>query len=565
MRNRLVTASKYDLQLAADVVYETPAIVGYIDNELFYRFANKAYLDWFGKTSEQVIGRHMLDVLGRVYYENLPHTLAALSGVQQIFERKFSLPTGHNRYGLVTYKPHEVRGEIKGFFVLVVDVSTLKDVQFSLIEAKKHFEVLAQREVDILNKSNRVLERLCLMGQTITSFLEFGSICCILKEYINELLGEWLVEVYVLDAKENKLSRVDRRSERSSDVTYITSDKFDVDIISQCIELNEIIVQPNNGSLISDLKEACTTLACPMYVGSLVVGAVKLNTFDLRELDKKFNLILRMLCGYAASAFRNSMIHIDVKSAQDILVEQEKMKALSSIVNGVAHKINTPLGNCIMSTSILQEKNEMISLSLENGSLNRLELDSYVKMARTALGVLDKNLQQTSALVDNFKNIVSTSAGESAVVFDLHECCVQFLEFLNVSDQYVLKFDFAQQVKMLSYPNALGSVLQALGCNAIQHAFEGRNFGNIYLSASLISEDLVHITFSDNGTGVSKCVLGSMFDPFFTTKMSSAGGGLGLSKVYFLVKKVLLGDIAVKSELGVGTSFSIKIPVNVSR
>jgi PAS domain S-box-containing protein len=565
MRNKLATVSKYDLQLAADVVYETPAIIGYIDNELFYRFANKAYLDWFGKTSEQVIGRHMLDVLGKVYYENLPHTMAVLSGMQQIFERKFSLPTGHNRYGLVTYKPHEVRGGIKGFFVLVVDVSTLKDVQFSLIEAKKHFEVLAQREVDILNKSNRLLERLCLMGQAITSFLEFGSICCILKEYINELLGEWLVEVYVLDAKENKLSRVDRRPEGSSDVTSITSDELNFDVISQCIELNEIILQDNNHYFISGIEEELTILACPMYVGSLVVGAVKLKTFKFRELDKNFNSILRMLCGYAASAFRNSMIHTDVKNAQDILVEQEKMKALSSIVNGVAHKINTPLGNCIMSTSILHEKNEMVSLSLENGSLNRSELDSYVKMTRTALGVLDKNLQQTSALVDNFKNIVSTSAGESAVLFDLYECCVQFLEFVNVSDQYVLEFNFTQQVKMVSYPNALGSVLQALGYNAIQHAFEGRNSGIIYISACLVLENFVHITFSDNGVGVSKCILGSIFDPFFTTKMSSAGGGLGLSKVYFLVKKVLMGDITVKSELGVGTSFSIKIPINVSR
>jgi len=565
MRTQLVNISKNDLQLAADVVYETPAIVGYIDNELFYRFANRAYLEWFGKTSEQVIGRHMLDVLGRIYYENLPHTMAALDGVLQTFERKFSLPDGHDRYGLVTYKPHKVLDDIKGFFVLVVDVSTLKDVQFSLIEAKQQFEVLAQREVEVLNASNSVLQKICLMGQTITSFLEFGSICCALKKYIDELLGEWVAEVYVLDIKENKLERVDRGSEISVDRMLTNSDKTDSAILIQCIEVNEIIVKVNKQSLTSDLGQDYTTLFCPMLVGNIGVGVVKLITFGPREMDIKFNSILKMLCGYAASAFRNSMIHTNIKDARDIFVEQEKMKALSSIVNGVAHKMNTPLGNCIMSASILQEKNELLSTSLDSGSLNRSELVNYVKTARSALGVLEKNLLETSTLVDNFKNIVSTSAEGIAVRFDLHECCMKFLEFATVSGQYVLEFEFADKVKMVSYPNALGSALQALVYNSIQHAFEGRVSGHICIAAHLVSEHDVCITFSDNGAGISKCVLGSIFDPFFTTKMSSAGGGLGLSKVYFLVTKVLRGEITVKSELGVGTSFYIKIPVNVSR
>jgi signal transduction histidine kinase len=89
-----------------------------------------------------------------------------------------------------------------------------------------------------------------------------------------------------------------------------------------------------------------------------------------------------------------------------------------------------------------------------------------------------------------------------------------------------------------------------------QHGASG---GRIQISSRML-EGMVHITITDNGTGMDQRTLGRIFEPFFTTKAVGEGTGLGLSIVQGIIEKHH-GQITVQSETGVGSSFTFKLPV----
>lgn len=95
--------------------------------------------------------------------------------------------------------------------------------------------------------------------------------------------------------------------------------------------------------------------------------------------------------------------------------------------------------------------------------------------------------------------------------------------------------------------------------NAILHGFEGLDGGLIEINASY-QDEMLDLTFRDNGKGMSEEVLKKVFDPFFTTKRARGGIGLGMNIIYNLVNDKLLGSISVNSEEGEGAIYHFKIP-----
>jgi signal transduction histidine kinase len=109
------------------------------------------------------------------------------------------------------------------------------------------------------------------------------------------------------------------------------------------------------------------------------------------------------------------------------------------------------------------------------------------------------------------------------------------------------------------YPGALSQVLSNLTLNALTHAFEPGESGELRISGSVTAKGLVRLIFADNGKGIAGEHLGRVFDPFFTTKRGLGGSGLGLHIVYNLVTGPLGGKIDVASAPGQGTKFKIEI------
>lgn len=135
---------------AAAVAANVDAMLAYWDQDLVCRFANRAYIQWFGRTPEEMIGKiTMPELLGPIFHLNLPYVEGALRGERQTFEREIPVPGGGIRYSLAEYYPDIRSGKVAGFFVHVADVTGLKKMA---LEHERLLDELrsAQSELKIL-------------------------------------------------------------------------------------------------------------------------------------------------------------------------------------------------------------------------------------------------------------------------------------------------------------------------------------------------------------------------------------------------------------------------------
>lgn len=106
------------------------AMLAYWDRNLVCRFANKAYLQWFGKSPADMIDKITLpELLGPLYPMNRPYIEGALRGSRQTFEREILIPAGEVRHSLANYYPDPVEGGVAGFFVHVADITVIKKLE----------------------------------------------------------------------------------------------------------------------------------------------------------------------------------------------------------------------------------------------------------------------------------------------------------------------------------------------------------------------------------------------------------------------------------------------------
>jgi PAS domain S-box-containing protein len=113
-----------------------PGMVAYWDKDLRCRFANRAYVEWFGRQPEELIGITLQELLGeRVFKLNEGHVQAALAGSEQQFERELTKADGRLAHTWAHYVPDVSGSEVRGFFVKVSDVTALKSTQLALEEA----------------------------------------------------------------------------------------------------------------------------------------------------------------------------------------------------------------------------------------------------------------------------------------------------------------------------------------------------------------------------------------------------------------------------------------------
>ncbi|GAB2893983.1 hypothetical protein GCM10027046_23680 [Uliginosibacterium flavum] len=244
------------------------------------------------------------------------------------------------------------------------------------------------------------------------------------------------------------------------------------------------------------------------------------------------------------------------------LARSEARAALSIMVASITHELGTPLGNSVMTAGTLDDATRELEHLMESGQIKRSNLTDYFSVQRDGLNILQRNLQRANELLSNFKQVAADQASEQRREFDLGEVIHEIVASLQPSlkrHPHKLVVDIPKGILMDSQPGPLGQVCINLINNAYLHAFEGRSDGLLTLSASA-DEQQVTLRVSDNGIGIPAENLEKLFLPFFSTKIGKGGSGLGMTIVESLISKTLGGNISVNSTLGVGTTFSIRLP-----
>lgn len=252
-----------------------------------------------------------------------------------------------------------------------------------------------------------------------------------------------------------------------------------------------------------------------------------------------------------------------LRRAQDELVRSEKLAALGSLVAGVAHELNTPIGNSLLAVSTLIDQTREFTRMTADG-MKRSTLQAFVDDVASGGEIVLRNLHRAVDLVASFKQVAvdrTTSQCREFLLCDLaNEILLLLLPTFKKSG-ITVRQDIPPTIMMKSYPGPLGQVLINLVNNGLTHAFEGRSEGEILISAIALDAEWVQVIIRDNGSGIAPENMGRIYDPFFTTKLGKGGSGLGLNIVYNIVYGVLRGKIDVESELGIGTRFVLTLPL----
>ncbi len=170
-----------------------PGLLGYWNSDLRNEFANSAYREFFGKTPEQMTGMRMQDVLGpEVFAKNEPYIRAALAGKKEFFERTLVKVDGSVAYTWAQYLPDIDKGRVRGFFVLVTDITEIKSAQVQLeklnVELKTQSLAIEKINTSLAYERDRLHRYLNLVDMVIVTFDASGSISMINRKGA-ELLG----------------------------------------------------------------------------------------------------------------------------------------------------------------------------------------------------------------------------------------------------------------------------------------------------------------------------------------------------------------------------------------
>ncbi|HJV26089.1 MAG TPA: ATP-binding protein [Aromatoleum sp.] len=252
-----------------------------------------------------------------------------------------------------------------------------------------------------------------------------------------------------------------------------------------------------------------------------------------------------------------------LEQAMEQLVQTEKLAALGSLVAGVAHELNTPLGNSLTVASALSQMVERFNEQLQAGTLRKQTLVDFVAQCRDAASLVEKNCRRAAELIGNFKQVAVDQTSMRRRRFDLRQAIEEVLSTLQPKlkhTNYSLELAVPPGIELDSFPGPIEQIVANLVNNSLQHGFEGRSEGHIHIAAEVVDNGQILLHYSDDGAGIPDAIAKRVFDPFFTTRLGRGGSGLGLYIVYNLATAALGGTIELTSGVGCGVRFDLRFP-----
>ncbi|MRV72449.1 GAF domain-containing protein [Duganella sp. FT92W] len=437
-------------------------------------------------------------------------------------------------------------------------------------EGQHHLELAAAeaRRAELLLQTSATLEHLSGIGQEITAHLDASAVFNVLNSHVQALLPAHTFAIYLHDPAAAALVRAfGLEGGIPLPTNTIPLDSRTSYSVRALLERREVYVEDlSRGEHYAVTPGTCPNLSglyVPLLAGERTLGVMTVQSLLACAYGERERLIFRTLCAYGAIALDNAEAYRQLQNAQTQLVSQEKLAALGSLMAGVAHELNTPIGNSLLIASTLQQKTAELETRMNGAGLRRSDLSNYIADARKASELVMRGLTSAADLVNSFKQVAVDRTTEQRRMFNLqqvtHEIVATMMNRIRNAN-HAIEYDVPDGLAMDSYPGPFGQVIANFINNALLHAFENKPHGRMVLSAAAHGDARVLIKFSDNGGGIAPNHLSRIFDPFFTTKLGQGGSGLGLSISYNIVTSLLGGQISVVSGTD-GTMFTLDLPL----
>lgn len=288
-----------------------------------------------------------------------------------------------------------------------------------------------------------------------------------------------------------------------------------------------------------------------------------LGVLDVSGLKETFHGHTLGLVIAAAQQIESVLALQRLEQAMGQRVQSEKLASLGSLVAGVAHVLNTPLGNSLTAASALTESIDDFAQQIDTGALRKGTLLDFVARCREAARLVEKSSVRAADLIGHFKEVAVDQTGMRRCRFDLRQALDEVLATLRpqlAPTRHRLEVVVNPDIVLDSFPEPVQQITAQLVTNSLRHGFAGIAAGSMRIEAEALVGDQVALRYSDDGVGIPEAVAQRVFDPFFTTRLGAGGSGLGLYIVYNLVTAVLGGTIELSSHPRQGARFDIRLP-----
>lgn len=308
----------------------------------------------------------------------------------------------------------------------------------------------------------------------------------------------------------------------------------------------------------------------------LVVHAVYIH-FHGRQLNEEF--WSGVLAREAIEAARDNMEHqvaMRERAELDLRLAQ-KLDSVGRLAAGIAHEINTPLQAMMGNLHFVSEgTTELLAIALTYQAAATLPVDSKVaddlvylaENLPSALELTHECLNRTATIVRSVKTFAHRGSNLKSAV-DINRALATTLdisrhEYATVAD---IVTQFGELPLINGYAGELNHVLLNIVVNAA-HAIADANATTgqrgVITVSTRATERAITISVTDTGSGIPHTIRDRIFDPFFTTKEVGKGSGQGLAIAHTVVTQRHGGELSFSSELGRGTTFTIRLPLTAA-
>ncbi|GJE53694.1 Sensor histidine kinase RcsC [Methylobacterium thuringiense] len=491
-------AGERELRLITDAL---PVLISFIGADHVYRFANRAYDDWFSIPAEDIVGRDVRDLLGpEAYAARKPYMDRALAGDAVTFELDWPRRDGEPRVAEIRYLPRRTAaGSVDGFHVFVHDVTARKQTEVDL--ARQVADRTAERD-QIWQASS---DMLCVAN---------------LDGYFVSLNPAWPATLGWSEAEMRTRPFLD-------------------------------FVHPD---------DVASTLAA---AAGLARGEPQI-TFENRYRHKdgsevwlSWNAVPRDGLIYASvrNVTEAKLQAETLARTEEALRQSQKMEAVGQLTGGLAHDFNNLLAGIsgsleLMQTRMAQGRLTEIDryMTVAQGAAKRAAALTHRLLAFSRRQTLDPKPTNVNRLVAEMEELVRRTVGPA-----IH------LEVVGLAGIWPALIDPGQlENALLNLCINARDAMPEGGRITIETANKWMD------EAGARQHDMppgqyLSLCVSDTGTGMSADLMTKVFEPFFTTKPIGEGTGLGLSMVYGFARQSG-GQVRIYSELGEGTTVCLYLP-----